>query len=67
MDDDDLIFLGAVILLSGKGHDPNLTEIRNAVANAHSIYAEVKKGREEISRNAPLGFVEHLKRDSGQF
>lgn len=51
--EDDLIFLGAAILLSGRagtirvGPDPN--EIQSAVALSHQLYAEVDDARMKLN------------------
>ena len=67
MQDDELIYLGATILLAGiQGQDKLdgaiAQAIPMAVANAHSLHEEVKKLREKLRANQPLGLFEAQER-----
>jgi hypothetical protein len=69
MDEDELIFLGAAILLSQKGHEPlslkghepDATAIQTAVDSAFKLHEEVKKQLSERRANQPLALVELAK------
>ena len=67
MQEDELIFLGAAVLLAPalpkKSPDPeNDVEIQAALANAHFLYEEVKRRREKIRDGKILGYVELMKK-----
>jgi hypothetical protein len=67
--DDELIYIGAAILLAPmlahKTVDPtNDPEIRTAVAYAHFLREEVAKRHEITSSTKGLGYIEYLKNES---
>jgi hypothetical protein len=64
MEEDQLIFLGAAILLSQKGRDPDDTELRTAMSAAHKLLEVVKKQRDEIREKQRLPLVEYYKEKS---
>jgi hypothetical protein len=58
---DELIFLGAAILLSQKGRDPDATELRTAAEWAFKLHEEVKKQDSDRQANQPLPLFELAK------
>jgi hypothetical protein len=54
MNEDEPIFLGAAILLSQKGRDPDDTEIRTAAENARKIREEVKRQIQKVGNKKPI-------------
>lgn len=75
MSEDDLVYLGAAILLApmmNRNPDPKQVisrEIQIAVVSAHFLMDEVKKQRgkiREIQSNQPLPLIEVVKKLSGE-
>lgn len=69
MNEDELIFVGATMLLAqmvGQKREPaNNSEIQTAVNNAHNLHEEVRKRRETITKKEAYERIDHLKEQGG--
>jgi hypothetical protein len=61
MSEDELIFLGAVILLPQKGRESDEAEMQTATLSAYKLREEQKKQRNQRQEKKPLPLVELAK------